>query len=188
MSTSKINKPNTNKFSFYLIVAILSLAAGIAYKSREMGLTTSLSDSVKKTAVTTFFNATLMTPEGAPQAMAQWQGKTVVVNFWATWCFPCREEIPELVDTYTTYQAQDLVIVGIAIDQAEKVAAFSKEFNINYPVFAGEFDAYKLAEAMGNPQGALPFTVTIDRNGEIVNTHLGRIKKQQIEKIIQPIL
>jgi len=181
--------PNkTSKFSFYVIVAILSLAAGIAYKSREMGITTTLPDSVKQAAAATFFNTTLLTPEGEPLAMSQWQGKIIVVNFWATWCLPCRDEIPELIDTYTTYKQKDLVIVGIAIDNAQKVAAFSKEFNINYPVLAGEFDAFTLAEAMGNPQGALPFTVTIDRNGTIVDTHLGRIKKQQIEKIIQPML
>jgi thiol-disulfide isomerase/thioredoxin len=180
------NKPN--KFSFYVIVAILSIAAGVAYKSREMGITTSLPDNVKKAAVETFFNTTLLTPDGTPQAMSQWQGKTIVVNFWATWCLPCRDEVPELIDTYTTYRSKDLVVVGIAIDNADKVAAFSKEFNINYPVLAGEFDAYQLAEAMGNPQGALPFTVTIDRNGTFFDTHLGRIKKQQIEKIIQPVL
>lgn len=178
----------TNKFSFYVIVAILSLAAGIAYKSREMGITTSLPDHVKQAAAKTFFNTTLLTPEGEPLTMSQWQGKIIVVNFWATWCLPCRDEIPELIDTYTTYKQKDLIIVGIAIDNAEKVAAFSKEFNINYPVVAGEFDAFTLAEAMGNPQGALPFTVTIDRNGAIIDTHLGRIKKQQIEKIIQPML
>ncbi|WP_292975599.1 redoxin domain-containing protein [Nitrosomonas sp.] len=178
----------TNKLSFYVIVAIFSLAAGIAYKSREMGITTSLPESVRQVAAETFFNTTLPTPEGVPQAMSQWRGKIIVVNFWATWCLPCRDEIPELIDTYKTYGPNDFVIVGVAIDNAEKVAAFSKEFAINYPVLVGEFDAFTLAEAMGNPQGALPFTVTIDRSGTIIDTHLGRIKKQQIEEMIQPML
>lgn len=181
-----MSKPN--RFSFYVIVAILSLAAGVAYKSREMGITTSLSSADRKAGATKFFNATLSALDGTPQALSQWQGKIVIANFWATWCLPCRDEIPELIDTYAAYHQKDLVILGIAIDDAEKAAAFSKEFKINYPVLVGEFDAFSLAEAMGNLQGALPFTVTIDRSGMIVDTHLGRIKKKQIEKIIKPML
>jgi thiol-disulfide isomerase/thioredoxin len=181
-----MSKPN--KISFYIIVAIFSLAAGFAYKSRQVDNTMSLTSSEKKTGADKFFAATLSTPEGTPQPASQWRGKIVVVNFWATWCLPCRDEIPELIDTYTTYRNKELVIVGVAIDEAEKVAAFGKEFNINYPVLVGDIEAFSLAEAMGNPQGALPFTVTIDRSGMIVNTHLGRIKKQQIEKIIEPML
>ncbi|MCC6916105.1 TlpA disulfide reductase family protein [Nitrosomonas sp.] len=181
-----MSKPS--KFSFYVIVAILSLAAGVAYKSREMGITTQMSSTDRKAGADKFFSATLSDLNGAPQAMSKWRGKIVIVNFWATWCLPCRDEIPELIDTYTTYQQKDVVILGVAIDDAEKVASFHKEFNINYPVLVGEFDAFTLAEAMGNPQGALPFTVTIDRSGMIVDTHLGRIKKKQIEEIINPML
>ncbi|MBC6961882.1 MAG: TlpA family protein disulfide reductase [Nitrosomonas sp.] len=181
-----MSKPN--KFSFYIVVAILSLAAGFAYKSREMGTTVSLSSADRKAGADKFFSATLPALDGTPQALSQWRGKIVVVNFWATWCLPCRDEIPELINTYEAYHQNDLVILGIAIDDTEKVAAFSKEFNINYPVLVGEFDAFSLAEAMGNLQGALPFTVTIDRNGMIADTHLGRIKKKQIEEIIKPML
>ncbi len=117
-------------------------------------------------------------------------GKNYRGQFWAPWCAPCRDEIPELIDTYASYRDQGIVVVGIAVDDAKKVAAFSEEFGINYPIVVGEreFDAFTLAEAMGNPQGALPFTATIDRSGNIINTHLGRIKKKQIEEIIRELL
>jgi thiol-disulfide isomerase/thioredoxin len=180
--------PKSNKISFYIVVAILSLAAGFAYKSRQMDNSMAMTTSEKKAGADNFFAATLPNPEGLPQSASQWQGKIVIVNFWATWCLPCREEIPELIETYTTYRDQGLVIVGVAIDEAEKVAEFSEEFGINYPILVGDFEAFSLAEAMGNPQGALPFTVTIDRSGMIVNSRLGQIKKKQIEEIIKPML
>ena len=118
-----MSKPN--KFSFYVIVAILSLAAGFVYKSREMGITVSLPSADRKAGADKLFNATLSDLDGTPQALSQWRGKIVVVNFWATWCLPCRDEIPELIETYTVHHQKDLVILGIAIDDTEKVAAFS---------------------------------------------------------------
>ena len=178
----------SNKISFYVIVAILSLAAGFAYKSSQMGTSMSLTSSEKKAGADSFFSATLLTPEGVSQSMAQWQGKIIIVNFWATWCPPCRDEIPELIETYDAYRDKGVVIVGIAIDDAKKVAAYSKEFSINYPVLVGDIETYSLADVMGNSIGALPFTVTIDREGMIVDAHLGQIKKKQIEAIIKPML
>lgn len=180
--------PKSNKFSFYVVVAILSLAAGFAYKSSQMDISMAMTNSEKKAGADNFFAATLPDPEGLPHSASQWQGKIVVVNFWATWCSPCRKEIPELIEIYTTYRDQGLVVVGVAIDDAEKVAEFSEEFGINYPVLVGDLDAFSLAEAMGNPQGAIPFTVTIDRSGMIVNARLGQINKKQIEEIIKPML
>jgi len=178
----------SSKFSFYIIVAILSLAAGFAYKSRQINSSLHMTSDQKQAGAEAFFNAALADVTGVAQPGEQWRGKIIIANFWATWCAPCRDEIPELIDTYTSYRNQEVVVVGIAVDDARMVAAFSEEFGINYPVVVGEFDAFTLAEAMGNPQGALPFTVTIDRDGSIVNTHLGRVKKKHIEEIIRKLL
>lgn len=122
------------------------------------------------------------------QPFSQWQGNVLLVNFWATWCAPCQEEIPEFIQAQETYRDKGLVLIGIAVDQPDRVASFSRDFGINYPVVVGELDAFSLAEAMGNPQGALPFTVILNRAGEIVYSHLGRIKIEEIEKIIKPLL
>ncbi len=177
-----------SNFPFYIIVAILSLAAGFAYKSWQVDHSQNMTGSQRQAGAEAFFNAALADVTGTAQQGEQWRGKVIVANFWATWCAPCREEIPELIDTYTDYRDQGVVVVGIAVDEAEKVAAFNKEFGINYPVVVGEFDAFTLAGSMGNQLGVLPFTVTIDRSGNIVNTHQGRIKKKQIEKIIKDLL
>ena len=135
-----------------------------------------------------FFSSGLPDVKGDMQPFSQWQGNVLLVNFWATWCAPCQEEIPEFIQAQETYRDKGLVLIGIAVDQPDRVASFSRDFGINYPVVVGELDAFSLAEAMGNPQGALPFTVILNRAGEIVYSHLGRIKIEEIEKIIKPLL
>src|SRR5690606_30728354 len=126
-------------FSFYVVVAILSLAAGFAYKSRQIDNSLLMTSDQKQAGAEAFFNATLTDVTGVAQPGEQWRGKIIVANFWATWCAPCRDEIPELIDTYASYRNQGVVVVGIAVDDAKKVAAFSEEFGINYPVIVGEF-------------------------------------------------
>ena len=126
--------------------------------------------------------------QGENQAVSQWLGNVLVVNFWATWCTPCREEIPEFIEAQTKFRDQGLVFVGIAIDQADKVKMFSQEFDINYPVLVGGLNTWSLLEAAGNRQSALPYTVVINRSGEIVETYLGRKKKKKLEKLVVPLL
>ena len=112
----------------------------------------------------------------------------MVVNFWATWCEPCRKEIPEFIELQEKFRDKGLVFIGIAVDQKEKAATFSKEMGINYPVLIGDMKAMALAEAAGNRQGALPFTVVIDRNGKITGTKLGRLSRDNLESMFQPLL
>jgi thiol-disulfide isomerase/thioredoxin len=110
------------------------------------------------------------------------------VNFWASWCEPCRKEIPEFIEVQNQFRDQGLVFVGIAVDQPQKAAAFSKDIGINYPVLTGGMEAMSLAEAAGNRQGALPFTVIIDRSGKIISTHLGLLSRSKLEATIKPLL
>lgn len=177
-----------NKVLFFIVIAVFATAVGLVYKLQKTGSALSLSESAKQAGAARFFDTTLPSPDGTAQAMTQWRGKVIVVNFWATWCPPCRDEIPELIEAYNTYHDKNLIVVGIAADNAEKVAAFSQSLNINYPIVIGNVDVFSLAAAMGNPMGALPFTVTIDRNGTIVDAHLGRIRKAQLEALITPLL
>ena len=107
--------------------------------------------------------------EGRPQALDQWRGKVLVLNFWATWCAPCREEIPILVKLQKKYGAQGLQFVGIAIDHAEKVGPYAAEMGMNFPILIGSFDAIELTRRLGNRAGALPFTVIVTRDGRIAS-------------------
>lgn len=174
------------KWLLYVGIALGAITAGFMFKAHQVN--PKLSSTQKQAGEEAFFAASLPDIEGNTQSFSQWRGNVLLVNFWATWCAPCREEIPEFMETQDKFREQGLVVVGIAIDQKERVDAFSKEFAINYPVVVGDLDAFSLAEAMGNPQGALPYTVMINRAGEIVDTHLGRIHMDKVEKVLKPLL
>ena len=118
----------------------------------------------------------------------EWIGKVVLINFWATWCPPCRQEIPGFVNLYQNYQQRGLIVVGIAIDELEKVKSFVKSLNINYPNFASEDSGIDLAIRYGNRIGGLPYTVIINREGKVIFSRLGELSMSDAEQIIIPLL
>ena len=110
------------------------------------------------------------------------------MNFWATWCAPCREEMPEFVKAQNAWGPKGLQFVGIAVDQADKVRQFAKELALNYPSLIGGFGAMELSRTLGNSMMALPFTVIIDRKGAIAHTQLGMLKPDKLEAIVRKLL
>ena len=131
---------------------------------------------------------TLPDMDGKPQALAQWRGKVMVVNFWATWCAPCLKEIPEFVRMQQKFGPRGLQFVGIAIDNRDKVREFATKFRITYPVLIGEMDAIELVRVVGNDRGGLPFTVIVDRKGRLIGTELGGLTEKKLTAIIEPML
>ncbi|MEO8537666.1 MAG: TlpA disulfide reductase family protein [Betaproteobacteria bacterium] len=125
--------------------------------------------------------------DGHVTSLAQWRGKVMFVNFWATWCGPCREEMPQFVATQARDGAKGVQFVGIAVDQVDKVRQFSKEFNINYPLLIGGFGAIELSKALGNDLAALPFTIVLDRQGNVAHTQLGPLKAPALDALIQSL-
>jgi peroxiredoxin len=125
---------------------------------------------------------------GASQSLGQWRGKVLVVNYWATWCGPCREEMPEFVRAQRDLGAKGLQIVGIAIDQPDKVAQFAKELDLNYPALIGSYDAMDVAKPLGDRFLGLPFTVIVDREGRVAHTQLGPLKPAQLQAILSALL
>ncbi|HUX62662.1 TlpA disulfide reductase family protein [Sulfuricella sp.] len=122
------------------------------------------------------------------QPLKQWRGKVVVLNFWAPWCPPCREEIPDFISLQDKHRERGLVFVGVALDEKIKVQAFADEMGINYPILLGEMEAVDLARKIGNRLGGLPFTVVIDRSGRIVASEVGGLTLARLEKIVLPLL
>lgn len=173
----------------YLALAALAITTGFMLRTQLMGGSPSvLSSEASQQGAKAIFAANLPDLQGENQTVSQWLGNVIVVNFWATWCTPCREEIPEFIETQEKFRDQGLVFVGIAIDQADKVKMFSQEFGINYPVLVGSLNTWSLLEAAGNRQSALPYTVVINRSGGIVETYLGRVNQKKLEKAVIPLL
>jgi thiol-disulfide isomerase/thioredoxin len=126
--------------------------------------------------------------QGTPQSLGQWRGKVLVVNFWATWCGPCREEMPEFIRAQRELGPKGLQFVGIAVDQRDKVVQFAKELDLNYPALIGGYDAVELSKPLGNRLAALPFTVIFDREGRVAHTQLGMLKPAQLRSIVANLL
>jgi thiol-disulfide isomerase/thioredoxin len=110
-------------------------------------------------AAARLLSLTLPDLEGKPQALSQWKGKVLVVNFWATWCPPCKEEMPEFSRLNKEFSPNGVQFVGISIDTAEKVLAFSKETPVSYPLLISNLDSLDLASDLGNRAKGLPFTI-----------------------------
>ena len=125
---------------------------------------------------------------GRLRSINEWDGKVIALNFWATWCPPCLEEIPEFVLLQAKYQADGLQFIGIALQQPDAVRQFVKEHGMNYPVLTGETEVIKLAESYGNHIGALPYTVVIDRNGLVAYVKPGPLSREQAESVITSLL
>ncbi|MEQ1591223.1 MAG: TlpA disulfide reductase family protein [Thiobacillaceae bacterium] len=124
---------------------------------------------------------------GHNQALSQWRGKTLVINFWATWCPPCREEIPDFIALRAKYAPRNVEFIGIAIDTATPVADYANEMQMTYPILIGEGSAHGLARRMGNPTGGLPFTIVVDPAGKIVLRHLGRLSREALDAALARI-
>jgi peroxiredoxin len=126
--------------------------------------------------------------DGVVREIGEWDGKVLALNFWATWCPPCRHEIPEFVELQQKYGDRGLQFVGIALERAEDVRPFMEMHHMNYPVLAGEMEVIRIAESYGNHIGALPYTVIIDRAGRIVFVKPGPLPGPAAEQVIAPLL
>jgi thiol-disulfide isomerase/thioredoxin len=131
---------------------------------------------------------TLPDLRGERQAILQWKGKVLVVNFWATWCPPCLKEIPEFIRLQEKMRDRGVQFVGIAIDDQQKVAKFAADLGINYPVLMAEVEGITLARQAGNRLGGLPFTVIIDRQGRTAKIELGVLDERKLLPILQGLL
>ncbi len=133
------------------------------------------------------FDFTLKNASGANVKLSDFKGKVVLLNFWATWCGPCKVEIPEFVDAYSKYRDKGFVILGVLSEDDPSEAdlqAFMGDYNMNYPVLRMSAE---LEESLGT-LWALPTSFVIDREGHVCSKHMGPVSKEALEREIHGLL
>jgi thiol-disulfide isomerase/thioredoxin len=176
-----------NKNIFAVLTLIATAAFGyFFYAGLEQETAPATSQVVAPApAHNTRIDFTLPDLEGNDHQISEWDGKARLINFWATWCAPCRREIPLLKKTQTAHAENNLQVIGIAVDDLEPVIAYAEEAEFNYPVLIGQEDAMAAAEASGIDFIGLPFTMIVAPDGQLIKAHIGEIHEDQMALIIE---
>ncbi len=168
------------RIALALLLALTAFAAGLYFGHRPPSIQANPSGA----AVQELLRLELPTAEGTPQALSQWQGQWRIINYWATWCPPCREEMPEFSRLQKEYRAKGVQFIGIALDSSENVAAFSQATPTAYPLLVASPSAIRNLKALGNEQGALPYTLIIDPKGTVRETRLGSLSAAELRTML----
>jgi len=186
-----------NKGILTSVLAIASLAAGFAvyHYSQEKGAApeTNTAKEVKKPQKVSVLNEkrpefSLPDLEGVTHHIKEWDGKVILLNFWATWCPPCRREIPAFIELQDTFGKDGFQVIGVAIDEKDAVTDYTDGLGVNYPVMLGNSTALKISAAYGNRFGQLPYSLIIDRKGIIRFIGKRELSFKDIEEQIKPLL
>lgn len=161
-------------------VAILSAATGLYVGTSRPPPPTRPDAAGPEAGVAALYAHALADAAGTTVALSQWKGKTLLVNFWATWCAPCVQEMPELSALATENAGKNVQIIGIGIDSGANIARFAADYKIAYPLYVAGMDGSDLSRQLGNSAGGLPYTVLIGPDGRVRKTYLGRLKLAQL--------
>jgi thiol-disulfide isomerase/thioredoxin len=125
--------------------------------------------------------------QGVERASSEWSGQPRIVNFWATWCPPCRREIPLLIELQAQY-GDALQVIGIAIDDMAEVQDYAADTGFNYPVLIGQQNAVELGNSVLQDWIGLPFTAFVDASGQITHVHVGELHREQASEFLKELL
>lgn len=166
-------------------VALASAGAGLytAYATNANAATPASNLSqTQRAALGKLLALDLPDAKGTQQPFSAWKGKVLVVNFWATWCPPCRKEIPAFSALSRKYAGKGVQFVGVSIDTAKNVAGYLSKQPVDYPLVIADPSLVQLTEELGNSSQGLPFTLVIDRNGGISLVKLGELSEQELDR------
>lgn len=162
------------------VIAVGATAVAAALAGIGVGVWRASVDARDVDATESLFALTLPDALGAQQPLAQWKGRPLVVNFWAPWCVPCVEEMPDLQRVRDDYRARGVEIIGVGIDSAAKIRAFRDQHGITLPLLVAGMEGTALGDRLGNKAGVLPYTVVIGPDRRVVERKIGRIRQQEL--------
>jgi thiol-disulfide isomerase/thioredoxin len=175
------------RYALIASLAVIAAAAGYAvatFNRTDSAKPAATSPQNSSRAIAQLLAMTLPDSAEVPQPLGQWQGKVLVVNFWATWCPPCREEMPGFSRLQGKYAAKGVQFVGIALDSVDKVKEFSSLTPVSYPLLIGNSALLPLTADLGDAAGGLPFTVVIAADRSLLQTRLGIWKEASLDAIL----
>jgi len=162
--------------AYVLVAAAFTTLGAIAAVKKE-----TRQDAASPTGATaSLYSQSLNDLSGKPQSLAQWKGKPLLVNFWASWCAPCVQEMPELSALAAKDGGKRFHVIGIGIDSPSNLVQFTQKTKVSYPLYVGGMSATDLARGLGNTNGGLPYTVLIGADGKVIKTYLGKLKFDQL--------
>jgi thiol-disulfide isomerase/thioredoxin len=170
-----------NRTLLFASVGLLASLAGVSLFLAERAASRPEATSPADISPAALMSARFAGADGQPRSLAEFPGKILVVNFWATWCAPCREEIPGFVRLQSRWSGRGVQFVGIAQDEPDKVARFAAEFGIDYPLWTGGSEVMELSRRLGNRLGVMPHTVLIDPRGTVLESRVGIFHEATLE-------
>jgi thiol-disulfide isomerase/thioredoxin len=166
-------------------VGVLALLAGASLWLGTQGRPVAAANS--EVAPATLYAATFQGLEGEPQSLGQFQGKIIVLNFWATWCAPCREEMPAFSRLQASWGSRGVQFVGVSSEDPGRVRPFGKSLGVAYPLWVGGDEVEELSRRLGNVAGVFPHTILIDRSGNVIESRVGTYPDGVLEKRLAEI-
>lgn len=170
------------RVTIYFGVAAVALIAGVMiaqYAGSPQPTVTTASATISA------IDQTLVDLTGTDRRLREWKGKVLFINFWATWCAPCREEMPYIQQARERYKDRNFEVVGIAVDEQKPVREYRDELDIQYPLLLAESDPIALLSAFGNEHGVLPYSVVLGVTGNVLATHTGPLLPEQLVSLIE---
>jgi peroxiredoxin len=166
---------NKSKLLAFVVISILFTGIGIYFGVKRFNPA-----PAEDGAVSALFQSSLPDTQNQQRSFSEWKGKTLLVNFWATWCPPCVAEMPELVELQADMASRNLQIIGIGIDSPSNIRQFAEKLEISYPLLVAGMEGTELSRQFGNQGGGLPFTVLIGADGRVRQTYIGRLDMKKV--------
>jgi len=162
------------------LAVVLALGAGAVWKWHRPAR-----DPATGQVADWLYDVKLPDADGVNRPLKTWQGSLLVVNFWATWCTPCIEEMPQLQQFADEFARSNVAVIGIGVDDADRIRDFRREHRLRLPLLTAGFDGMELAQRLGNPEPVLPYTALISPDGRILEEHSGRIEPPELRRWVR---